>query len=181
MSGYSASKAIFFIMTVFISASAFALEIKSSVFENKGYIPERYTCGAQDISPSLSWEGAPSKAKSFVLICDDPDAPYKTWVHWVVFNIPGSESSIKENIAKEEMSSLGIVQGANDFGEAKYNGPCPPQGKPHRYFFRLYALDKVLSLKEGAAKKEVVEAMQGHIVAETKMFGFYQRQAQAEK
>lgn len=178
MNGYSAPKAVFFIIAAFISVNAFALEIKSSVFENKGYIPERYTCTTQNISPSLLWEGAPSNTKSFVLICDDPDAPYKTWVHWVVFNIPGDMSSIKEDIAKEQMGSLGILQGANDFGEAKYGGPCPPQGKPHRYFFRLYALDKLLSLKEGAAKKDVVEAMQGHIIAETKMFGFYQRRAQ---
>jgi len=169
---------IFFVTFISVSFNVFALDIKSSVFENKGYIPERYTCSAQNISPSLSWEAAPSNTKSFVLICDDPDAPYKTWVHWVVFNIPGDMNTVNEGITREQMGSLGIVQGANDFGQAKYGGPCPPQGKPHRYFFRLYALDKVLSLKEGAAMKDIIKAMQGHIIAETKMFGFYQRQAE---
>ncbi len=161
-----------------VSLNVFALELKSEAFKNNGYIPDRYTCDGKDASPQLSFSDIPANAKSLALICEDPDAPFKIWVHWVLFNIPAQAGDFKENVDSEELKSKGIIQGVNDFGRLGYNGPCPPQGKAHRYFFNLYALDNVLSLKEGATKKEVIEAMQGHIIAEAKIAGLYQRQVQ---
>ena len=158
-----------------ISLGAYALEITSDVFSNKGYIPDRYTCDAQDFSPSLSWSGIPSDAKSLILICEDSDAPFKIWIHWVLSNIPIDITELRENITKEELSSLGMIEGQNDFGKVGYKGPCPPPGNAHKYFFKLYALDTTLDLEEGATKKEIVEAMQGHILAEAKTVGLYQR------
>jgi hypothetical protein len=165
---------IFFIFMAIIS-EGFCLEIKSSAFENGGYIPEKYTCDSVDISPPLSWSDVPPNTKSFVLICDDPDAPYGVWVHWVIFNIPADQSELKEGISKKGVLEKGIIQGINDFGNIGYGGPCPPPGKSHRYFFKLYALDTTLDLEEGATKKSVVEQMKGHIIAETKIVGLYQR------
>lgn len=168
-------KIIFFLMTVLLPLEVLALNLESEVISNKGYIPDRYTCDAQDFSPPLFWSKAPVKTKSFVLICDDPDAPFQTWVHWVVFNIPIDVSRFKENVSKEELSKLSIISGVNDFDKLIYKGPCPPAPKPHRYFFKLYALDIMLPLKEGATKSEVIKAMQGHILAEAQIIGLYQR------
>tara|TARA_B100000315_G_C14375944_1_gene495169 strand:- start:68 stop:583 length:516 start_codon:yes stop_codon:yes gene_type:complete len=168
-------KILFFLIIISFCTNTFALEIKSEVFKQKGYIPDRYSCDAQDFSPSLSWSQVPQGTKSLAIICDDPDAPFKIWVHWVIFNIPSGISSLEENISKEKLNELSAVEGLNDFGRLGYNGPCPPAGKPHRYFFTLYALDTTLSLEEGVGKKELVEAMQGHILAETKVIGLYQR------
>lgn len=166
---------ILIIIAVTFSIKALALEIKSSAFENKGYIPDRYTCDAQGFSPLLSLKDAPPKTKSFVLIADDPDAPFKTWVHWVMFNIPSDLKELKENISQEELTALGVIEGLNDFGTVGYKGPCPPPGKAHRYFFSLYALDTVLTLPKKATKSEVIEAMKGHILAEAKLTGLYQK------
>jgi len=168
-------KVILFLLIIFTSHTAFALDLQSDVFQNKGYIPDRYTCDAQDFSPPLSWSDIPKKANSFVLICDDSDSSFKIWVHWVAFNIPLEVTSLKEGISQEELSELFIVEGTNDFGKVGYQGPCPPLGKPHRYSFRLYALDTTLALEEGASKKDIIEAIQGHIVAEAKIVGRYQR------
>jgi hypothetical protein len=168
-------KILFFLIIISFCTNTFALEIKSEVFKQKGYIPDRYSCDAQDFSPSLSWSQVPQGTKSLAIICDDPDAPFKIWVHWVIFNISSDISSLEENISKEKLNELSAVEGLNDFGRLGYNGPCPPAGKPHRYFFTLYALDTTLSLEEGVGKKELVEAMQGHILAETKVIGLYQR------
>ena len=168
-------KIVFLLILLSFCGQAFAFEVESPAFINKGYIPDRYTCDGQDFSPSLKWDKIPSGTKSLVIICDDPDAPFKIWVHWVLFNIPADVKAIEENISKERLTELEIVEGLNDSGRLGYNGPCPPQGKPHRYFFKLYALDEMLSLEEGITKKEVVEAMQGHILAETKVIGLYQR------
>jgi len=163
------------LLAISVNGFSFALDIESDVFKSNGYIPDRYSCDAQDFSPALAWSDAPAAARSFALICDDPDAPFKVWVHWVIFNIPANTNRLKENISDEEMASLGIVQGINDFGSLGYRGPCPPQGKPHRYFFKLYALDSTLSLEEGATKSQLIEAMQGHIIAESKIVASYQR------
>ena len=168
-------KILFFLIIISFCTNTFALEIKSEGFKQKGYIPDRYSCDAQDFSPSLSWSQVPQGTKSLAIVCDDPDAPFKIWVHWVIFNIPSDVSSLEENISKEKLNELSVVEGLNDFGRLGYNGPCPPAGKPHRYFFTLYALDTTLSLEEGVGKKELVEAMQGHILAETKVIGLYQR------
>ena len=163
------------LLTLFVSVSAFALDIKSPVLANKGYIPDGYTCDGKNISPEISWSGAPQKTASFALICDDPDAPFGTWTHWVVYNIPADVSKLDENLPKEGELKGGVSQGVNDFGEIGFGGPCPPAGKAHRYFFRLYALDMMLKLDKGAAKKNVEKAMVGHILAEASIYGLYQR------
>lgn len=168
-------KCCLILFLTFFSLEVFALDIESDVFKNNGYIPDRYSCDAQDFSPALAWSDAPAATRSFALICDDPDAPFKVWVHWVIFNIPAESNKLKENISQEEMASLGIVLGTNDFGSLGYRGPCPPQGRRHRYFFKLYALDSTLSLEEGATKSQLIEAMQGHIIAESKIVASYQR------
>lgn len=166
---------IVLILSCFIAVNAFALDIASEVFKQKDYIPDRYTCDSNDFSPPVSWSDIPSNAKKLVLICDDPDAPFNIWTHWVLFNISPEVKGLKENISGEELKSLGIIQGRNDFGSLGYRGPCPPQGGAHRYFFKLYALDAELSLEEGATKKEVEAAMKGHIIAEAKLVVLYQR------
>ncbi len=173
-------KIISFLLVTFMAQAAFAFEFQSEVFEHKGYIPDRYTCDAQDFSPPLGWSDLPEKTKSLVLICDDPDASFKIWVHWVVFNILPETKGLKEGISKEELAKLSIIEGMNDFGKVGYQGPCPPSGKAHRYSFRLYALDDVLALEEGVSKKDIIEAMQGHIIAEAKLVGLYQRPSETQ-
>jgi len=174
-------KAVVLILAVaLLTASGFAFDIQSEVFENKGYIPDRYTCDMQDFSPPLKWSGIPVNAKSLVLVCDDSNAPYKIWTHWILFNIPVNIPGIKEAISDAELEALEIIRGVNDFGNGCYRGPCPSQGEVHRYFFNLYALDNKLSLDQGVSKKEVVEAMQGHIIAETKIIGLYQKKTECE-
>ena len=145
------------------------LEISSPVFPEGGEIPSKYTCDGDDASPPLAFTGIPEKARSLVLIVDDPDAPAGTWVHWVVWNIPPDTREIPENSVPD-----GALQGTNDFGKRKYGGPCPPSGT-HRYFFKLYALDANLSLPPGATKAQVEGAMNGHVVARAERVGRYAR------
>ena len=132
------------------------MKITSKAFQNECMIPEKYTCKGQDISPSLKWEGAPAGTKGFVIICDDPDAPVGIWDHWLLFNIPASETELNENIPDLPELTNGIRQGKNSWGRSDYGGPCPPSGT-HRYFFKLYALDTMLDLKPGADKKQPVQ------------------------
>ncbi len=145
-----------------------------SVFENMSEIPVKYTCDGKDVSPPLSWEGQPSGVVSYVLIVDDPDAPGRVFTHWVLYNIPASISSLPENVPKQKETSYGL-QGRNDFGRIGYGGPCPPRGKPHRYFFKLYALNVKLDLPPGAGKREVENAIKGRIIAQTQLIGLYGR------
>ncbi|MCF7873866.1 MAG: YbhB/YbcL family Raf kinase inhibitor-like protein [Candidatus Omnitrophica bacterium] len=152
------------------------MNLESDVFKNGGYIPGRYTCEGKNYSPSLTWDDLPRGTKSLALIVDDPDAPAGIWVHWVVYNIPSDLEGIEENISGEKFNSLGIRQGKNDFGKIGYNGPCPPSGSAHKYSFKLYALDKNITARGGATKSELIDLIQGHIIAETKLSGFYQRQ-----
>ena len=151
-----------------------ALTIKSSAFEAEGMIPSKYTCDGADISPPLEWTGVPDDAESLVLISDDPDAPGKTWVHWVLFNLPPEVSSLKEDMPKDKTLDNGAVQGVTDFGRNGYGGPCPPGGT-HRYFFKLYALDTTLDLGPSAKKRDVINAMEGHVLAEGQLMGKYAR------
>ncbi|HXK35279.1 MAG TPA: YbhB/YbcL family Raf kinase inhibitor-like protein [Candidatus Paceibacterota bacterium] len=144
------------------------MKLTSTLFENSGLIPSTYTCDGADINPPLVVSGVPKEAKSLVLIMDDPDAPMGTWDHWVVFNIPPDLATI------EEGSEPTGVKGLNSSQKTGYSGPCPPD-REHRYFFKLYALDVLLSLKEGALKKEVEQAMAGHILAKTEIIGRYNR------
>ena len=146
-----------------------SLYLKSPAFRQNESIPSKYTCEGKNISPPLEWGGAPSETKSFVLIMDDPDAPSKTWTHWVVYNISESINGCKEGIAPENS-----LQGVNDFGKVEYGGPCPPSGT-HRYFFKLYALDAVLSLKEGATKQQVEKEIKPHVLEEARLIGTYRR------
>lgn len=150
------------------------LTITSSSFADLDFIPAKYTCDAENISPAISWSKGPDSTKTYALICDDPDAPSKVWVHWVLFNIPASVLSLSENQPADKMISEIGINGNNDFGTLGYSGPCPPKGI-HHYCFKIYALDCSLSLVEGASKDEVVSAMKDHILAEGLLTGKYQR------
>ncbi|WP_244532974.1 YbhB/YbcL family Raf kinase inhibitor-like protein [Geitlerinema sp. PCC 9228] len=162
--------------TLQLSESVQTMELTSRAFSANQQIPSKYTCDGDDISPPLSWSEPPAGTQSFALICDDPDAPVGTFVHWVWFNIPADTRQLPESIANEANPSVGGIQGKNNFGKLGYGGPCPPGGN-HRYFFKLYALDTQLSLEAGANKSQVVEAMEGHILANAELVGRYQRKS----
>jgi Raf kinase inhibitor-like YbhB/YbcL family protein len=151
------------------------LELKSLDFTAGGNIPKQFTCDGADLSPALEWTAPPAATQSFALIADDPDAPMGTWVHWVIFDLPAKLRALPQNFPKTEQSADGSRQGRNDFRKIGYGGPCPPPGKAHRYFFKLYALDAKLNLKPGATKKDVERAMQGHILAQGEYMGRYSR------
>lgn len=160
------------------SSTAMAFKLTSSAFTPNGSIPTRYTCEGDDISPPLKWADAPNGVKSFALIVDDPDAPdpahpKMTYVHWVVYGIAASVSSLEENAAKSGMPA-GSLQGSNDWNKQTYGGPCPPIGR-HRYFFKLYALDTELTGLKNAKKPDVEKAMQGHVLANAQLVGTYQK------
>jgi hypothetical protein len=148
-----------------------SMNLTSTAFQQEEPIPARHSCDGADTSPELHWEHAPAGVESFALIMDDPDAPGRTFVHWVLFDIPATTQMLEEGV-----SGVGIG-GKNDFGKMSYSGPCPPPGHgPHRYFFKLYALDvATLNLAPGATKSEVEAAMQSHILAETRLMGVYER------
>ncbi|MBE0427022.1 MAG: YbhB/YbcL family Raf kinase inhibitor-like protein [Nitrospirae bacterium] len=145
------------------------LQLTSPAFKHKEYIPRKYTCDGADINPPLQINNIPANTKSMVLIVDDPDAPARTWVHWVVWNIDYYVSEIKENSVPK-----GAEQGINDFRKHEYGGPCPPSGT-HRYFFKLYALDTLLNLESKAGKSNLEKAMKGHIIEKAEIIGLYKR------
>ena len=149
--------------------------MSTSAFSAGGPIPPRYSCDGDDISPALSWGPAPEGAESLVLIMDDPDAPGKIWDHWVVFNIPTGILGLAEAQPKGDQLAVGGVHGKNSWGKKEYGGPCPPSGSPHTYRFFLYAVDTTLDLSAGASKQRVLEAIDGHIVAESMLTGTYER------
>lgn len=150
-------------------------QIESSAFGDGEMLPTKYTCDGLDISPPLHWNNVPEGTKSFALICDDPDAPMMTWVHWILYNIPSEKTRLQEGIPATEILEKGIVQGRNSWNKIGYGGPCPPGSKPHRYYFRLYALDTILDVKPGAKKKHILAAMSGHIRAQAELIGTYTR------
>jgi Raf kinase inhibitor-like YbhB/YbcL family protein len=158
-----------------------AFELKSPAFSADTRIPKDHTGEGKDSSPALAWAHAPAGVKSFALIMDDPDAPVGLWIHWVLFDIPGTARALPENLAKIESLPDGSKQGVcwavrdADCERVGYHGPLPPPGKPHRYFFKLYALDTVLNLPPKATKGQVVGAMEGHILAEARLIGLYER------
>lgn len=166
---------ILLLFLTFTGGEVMALEIKSPAFEEGSSIPKEYTCEGADLSPPLTWRGAPEGTKSLALICDDPDAPMMTWVHWVVYNIPPEERGLSEGIPKEKRLDNGAMQGITDFRKIGYGGPAPPPGRPHRYFFKLYALDTKLGLEPGATKKELLKRMEGHILGEAQIIGKFKR------
>ena len=151
-----------------------AITITSSAFTEGVMIPKKHTCDAEDISPDLTWSGVPKEAKSLALICDDPDAPVGTWVHWVLFNIPAAVTALAAGIPPDAVLNNGSRHGKNDFRKLGYGGPCPPGGT-HRYFFKIYALDTLLTLESGSTKAQLVAAMKGHILAEGQLMGKYKR------
>jgi Raf kinase inhibitor-like YbhB/YbcL family protein len=151
------------------------MQLTSTAFAEGAAIPAKYTCDARNVSPPLKWSGAPEGTKSLALIADDPDAPVGTWVHWVIYDLPAPTTELAEDLPKGQFMASGAKQGLNDFKHLGYGGPCPPHGKTHRYFFRIYALDAVLDLKPGLTKKELEHAMEKHILAQGQLMGTYQR------
>jgi len=153
-----------------------SMELTSTAFQEGDTISKQYTADGKDVSPPLRWSGAPGNTQSFALICDDPDAPRKEpWVHWVLFNLPAAAQELPEGVPPDETLPNGAKQGRNDFGKIGYGGPAPPPGKPHRYYFKLYALDTLLNLKEGATKQQLEQAMKGHVLASGRWIGKYGR------
>jgi len=152
-----------------------ALAISSKSFANSGEIPKKFTCDGEDVSPDLSWNEAPAGTKTFALLADDPDAPAGNWNHWTLWNVPPESRGLPEGTSKVAQLRDGSQQGLNDFRKVGYNGPCPPPGKPHRYYFKLFALDAKLTLKEKSGKRELEAAMKGHVLAQTEWMGRYGR------
>lgn len=149
---------------------------KTSAFKPEEPIPVKYTCDGADVSPHLTWDGAPQEAKSFALICDDPDAPSGIFTHWLLFDLPATVTELPENLPKKsEVDSPRCKQGTNDFGKVGYGGPCPPRGSGHRYFFKLYALDTDIQLSPKAKKRDLEAAIKDHILAQAELMGTYQR------
>lgn len=155
------------------------LEFTSFPFDPGEPIPAEYTCDGEDVSPPLEWDGAPDDTESFALVVDDPDAPGRTFVHWVCFNIPGDRTRLVRDVDFDQhFADAEFVpeEGSNDFGTIEYGGPCPPAGDaPHRYFFRLYALDTTLDLGPGVSRQQVTSAIDGHVLAESELIGTYGR------
>lgn len=151
------------------------LVVTSAAFAMSAAIPAKYTCMGEDISPPLAWSEPPPGTQSIAVLCDDPDAPVGDWVHWVLFNLPPETRSLPEGVPPKPKLPDGSVQGLNDFGRIGYGGPCPPPGKPHRYFFKVYALDTRLDLPPRATKKDLLRAMQGHILAQGHLIGTFRR------
>ncbi len=151
------------------------MKLTATAFADGQPIPPRHAFDDENFSPALQWSGAPPATKSLALICDDPDAPMGTWVHWVIYDLPPDATSLAEGVATSPELANGAKQGINDYERIGYGGPCPPPGNPHRYFFKLYALDTKLELKPGLTKKELLKAMDGHVLAEGQLMGTYQR------
>jgi Raf kinase inhibitor-like YbhB/YbcL family protein len=149
--------------------------LTTSAFAQGSGIPKKHTCDGADVSPALNWSGAPNGTQSFALIMDDPDAPVGTWTHWIIWNIPAKAAALPEGFSTAEQSGDGTRQGKNDFKRVGYGGPCPPPGKPHRYFFKLYALDANLDVSAGAGRKELEHAMNGHVLSHAEWMGTYGR------
>jgi len=151
------------------------MELTSTAFQDGQAIPPQHTADGKNVSPPLKWGAPPDGTASLALICDDPDAPRKVWVHWVIFNLPAASRELSEAVPPEGTLSDGTMQGTTDFGKIGYGGPSPPPGKPHRYVFKLYALDRRLDLRPGATKEQLLKAMEGHTLDEGQLIGTYGR------
>ena len=150
------------------------IQLTSSAFADGSMIPSEYTCDGRDISPPLAWAGAPEGTAALALICDDPDAPAGTWVHWVLYDLPASTESLPAAVPPDRVLSDGGKQGTNSYRRMGYGGPCPPSGT-HRYYLKMYALDSEVGLKPGATKEDLLEAMEGHILGQGQLMGRYKR------
>ena len=149
-----------------------AFKVFSSAFSDGGWIPGLHSCQGADISPSLEWSGSPPETRSFALILEDPDAPAGIWCHWLLWDLGAKLQGLAQGYKPGTLGS----SGANDFGKLGYGGPCPPKGGPHRYFFKLYALDvHTLGLPAGVQRAELLKALQGHVLAEAQYMGRFQR------
>jgi Raf kinase inhibitor-like YbhB/YbcL family protein len=158
-----------------ISGGEMSFQIRCSAIGEGEPIPKRYTGDGENISPALFWTDVPEETHCFVLIVDDPDAPNRTFTHWILFNIPANCRSLDEGVPAASTLVDDSREGTNDFGDIGYGGPAPPPGKPHRYYFKLHALDERLELDPGASRQDVFEAMQGHILEEAQLMGTYGR------
>ena len=151
------------------------LQLNTSAFKPGGGIPAKFTCEGSDVSPDLSWNTPPEGTQSFALVVEDPDAPGRTWVHWVLYDLPASERGLPEGVESDGTLGSDARQGRNDFGRIGYGGPCPPPGPAHRYYFRLYALDKRFELRAGATRAQLDRSMGGQIVGHAELMGRYRR------
>ncbi len=151
------------------------LVITSSAFAEGAEIPARYTCDGKNASPPLEWSNVPDGTNSFALILEDPSSPVRNFTHWVIFNLPSDTRSLPEDVPDDEELTSGALQGECGIGIIGYFGPCPPEGYPHHYCFTLYALDTSLDLAAGASKGQVLQAMEGHILAQGRLIGIYSR------
>jgi Raf kinase inhibitor-like YbhB/YbcL family protein len=152
-----------------------AFQLTSSAFQEGQRIPVLYTGDGEDVSPPLAWSDAPAGTKSFALICEDPDAPGGTYTHWLAFNLSPNLHVLTEATPAQATLPDGASRGTNDFGNLGYGGPAPPPGPPHRYYFKLYAVDEVLPVIAGASKRQLLAALKGHVIAETELMGTYGR------
>jgi Raf kinase inhibitor-like YbhB/YbcL family protein len=159
----------------FQGGHAMSFALTTTAFADGGGIPKKHTCDGADVAPALSWHDAPAGTQSFALIADDPDAPVGTWTHWIIWNIPAKTTALPEGLPKVGESGDGARQGSNDFKRIGYGGPCPPPGKAHHYYFKLYALDAKLDVKAGASRSELERAMKGHVLSQTELMGTYGR------
>lgn len=159
---------------LFTGGTAMAFTLESNAFTSGNPLPSRNTCDGADLSPPLAWSGAPATTKTFALIVDDPDAPAGTWVHWMLWNIPATVTSLREGLEKSKQLADGTRQGITDFRRPGYGGPCPPSGT-HRYFFRIFALDAPLDLAPTATRTELDSAMKGHVLAKAELMATYSR------
>jgi Raf kinase inhibitor-like YbhB/YbcL family protein len=169
---------IFFVVSANAKEVNPAMQLTSPAFENQGEIPGKHTCDGEDISPLLTWSGVPEGTKSLALIVDDPDAPdpakpRMTWVHWVIYNVPPTVSSLPEGVEEKDLPK-GTLPGLNDWKRTGYGGPCPPVGR-HRYFHKLYALDIVLPDLKRPTKAQLEKALAGHVLSRAELIGLYQR------
>lgn len=152
------------------------MKITSRAFSEGAPIPRQYTGDGADVSPPLQWTDVPEGTRCFALVCDDPDAPSGTWVHWVLYDLPAQSRDLPEGVPRQKDLASGARQGLNDFGKVGYGGPAPPRGRgAHRYFFRLYALDAATGLQAGARKQDLLKAIKGHVLAEAQLMGTYER------
>lgn len=156
-------------------AGNMAFQVSTTAFPEQGNIPKKHTCDGEDVSPALSWRDLPAGTQALALIADDPDAPVGTFTHWVLYDLSPSARELAEGLPKKPELPDGARQGQNDFRRVGYNGPCPPPGKPHRYYFKVYALGVKLGLKAGASRKDVERAMQGHVLGQAQTWGKYGR------
>ena len=151
------------------------MQLTSVAFQEGDAIPKQYTGDGRDVSPPLQWRDPPAGTRSLALICEDPDAPHGTFTHWLAFNLPDDPAELGEGVRAKAILPSGTAQGTNDFGKVGYGGPSPPPGKPHRYFFKLYALDQPLDLQPGTNKAQLLAAMKGHILGDAQLMGTYGR------